>query len=244
MKINYKEPYWVKFEWEMNEHHDNQYVTNFDKVENLKLNQFLYNDFILTCQFKIEPHHKTDNISMVFGKPGKNMGLTYNRETTTIAFEYWTKDSPDDKFNFLQFRDVSQKDIESGMILSIIRNGNILSLYKNFEEVNKTELETDFVEDYAINSLFLGCSSPQSNYEKHRYHGELDITHFSIVENHSDILISKDIFECETHQLVSKYYYYNILCLYDFENINNLGIVYDESSHNNFLEKVPTDFVL
>ena len=34
MKIIYKEPYWVKFEWEMSEHHDNQYVTLFDKKEN------------------------------------------------------------------------------------------------------------------------------------------------------------------------------------------------------------------
>lgn len=34
MKIKYKEPYWVKFEWEIEDHHDNQYVTNFDKKEN------------------------------------------------------------------------------------------------------------------------------------------------------------------------------------------------------------------
>ena len=34
MKIKYKEPYWVKFEWEIDEHHDNQYVTSFDKTEN------------------------------------------------------------------------------------------------------------------------------------------------------------------------------------------------------------------
>ena len=34
MKIKYKEPYWVKFQWDMSEHHDNQYVTSFDKEEN------------------------------------------------------------------------------------------------------------------------------------------------------------------------------------------------------------------
>ena len=34
-----------------------------------------------------------------------------------------------------------------------------------------------------------------------------------------------------------------ILCLYDFNTVNNLGIVYDESKNTNFLEKVPKEFV-
>ena len=36
MKINYKEPYWLKFNWDISNHHENQYVTNFDKIENMK----------------------------------------------------------------------------------------------------------------------------------------------------------------------------------------------------------------
>ena len=34
MKVKYKEPYWVKFQWDLSEHHDNQFVTDFDKTEN------------------------------------------------------------------------------------------------------------------------------------------------------------------------------------------------------------------
>ena len=30
---------------------------------------------------------------------------------------------------------------------------------------------------------------------------------------------------------------------FDFKNVNNLGIVYDESKHTNFLEKVPKEYI-
>ena len=52
MKINYKEPYWLKFNWDISNHHENQYVTNFDKIENKKFNDFLHEDsYIITCNF-------------------------------------------------------------------------------------------------------------------------------------------------------------------------------------------------
>ena len=55
MKIKYKEPYWVKFEWEIDEHHDNQYVTSFDKTENKIFNQLFHkNEFLITINFKIK----------------------------------------------------------------------------------------------------------------------------------------------------------------------------------------------
>ena len=34
MKIKYKEPYWLKYKWDITNHHDNQYVTIFDKEKN------------------------------------------------------------------------------------------------------------------------------------------------------------------------------------------------------------------
>ena len=41
MIINYKEPYWVKYEWDLSEHKDHQYVTNFNK-KNLKRFQIFF----------------------------------------------------------------------------------------------------------------------------------------------------------------------------------------------------------
>ena len=59
MKINYKEPYWVKFTWDMTSNHDNQYVTEFNKSENDIFVNFLHHDkFIITCDFKITKNCK------------------------------------------------------------------------------------------------------------------------------------------------------------------------------------------
>jgi hypothetical protein len=60
MIINYKQPYWVKFQWDMSTHHDNQYVTEYNKTNNKILDEFLLNDnYIITCDFKITEEFKT-----------------------------------------------------------------------------------------------------------------------------------------------------------------------------------------
>jgi hypothetical protein len=33
MKIKYKQPYWIKFMWDLSNHHENQYVTEFNKIQ-------------------------------------------------------------------------------------------------------------------------------------------------------------------------------------------------------------------
>ena len=79
MRIKYKQPYWLKFQWDISEHHDNQYVTEFDKEENEDLNGFLLEtNYIINCEFRTKSNYKRDEISMIFGKPGKNIGLSYN----------------------------------------------------------------------------------------------------------------------------------------------------------------------
>jgi len=85
MRIKYKQPYWLKFQWDISEHHDNQYVTEFDKEENEDLNGFLLEtNYIINCEFRTKSNYKRDEISMIFGKPGKNIGLSYN-STSNVA---------------------------------------------------------------------------------------------------------------------------------------------------------------
>ena len=244
MKIKYKEPYWVKFQWDISDHHDNQYVTDFDKETNEVFNQFLYsNNFIITTKFKIKSHYKKDDIAMIFGKPGKNLGLSYNQSSKTMAFEFWTKGVEEDKFQMIVVKNVTIKEIENGVTISIVKSGNKISVYKNFEEGNTLEIDTDFIIDYAESSLFIGCSNPDIESEKHRYYCEMDISHFSILNNIGDIEIGKDLFETPPHGLLWKKYYEDIICFYDFENKNNLGIIYDESKYTNFLERVPSEYI-
>ena len=59
-----------------------------------------------------------------------------------------------------------------------------------------------------------------------------------------DIQEAKDLYETESDKILNKTYYDDILCLYDFNTINNLGIVYDESKYTHFMERVPDEFIL
>ena len=91
MTINYREPYWLKFQWDLSTHHENQYVTEFNKYENQSVTDFFYNEnFIITCNFKIEDNYEGEDVRMIFGKSGKNMGLSYNKPQGELCFEFWT----------------------------------------------------------------------------------------------------------------------------------------------------------
>lgn len=244
MKIKYKEPYWLKYKWDISNHHDNQYVTKHDKEENFVFNEFLHKDeYIITCNFNIKSHYKTDNICMVFGKPGKNFGLSYNTESKTLALEFWSLNEPNDKVHFVPFKTVTEKDVSRGITVSIIRRNNIFILYREFEEDNVYEFENNLVEDYLYDGLYVGCSSPDCETERQRYHGEMDVNHLSILTLTSNINDAVDVYVNEPETLLNQRYYDNLICLFDFKNANNLGIIYDESKYTNFLEKVPKEYI-
>jgi len=246
MKIRYKQPYWIKFKWDISENPDDQYVTQFNKHTNDEFTNFLHNkSFVISSTFKIGKKFERDEVSMVYGKPGKQIGLSYNTETQTAAFEYWvTTNYGKDEFRYFYLKGVNGNDIENGVTITIVRDNNMLIAYKNFEEINRMKMAGEFVEDYKIPELFLGCASPQSQEKKHRYHCEVDYDFFSILKNKIDIKQIKELHESKNEKLVSKDYYDDILCLYDFQTTNNIGIIYDESKNTNFLERVPSEFVL
>jgi hypothetical protein len=244
MKIRYKQPYWIKFEWDIKEHPDNQYVTEFNKHTNNEFTNFLYNkSFVISSTFKIGKTFERDEVSIVYGKPGKPLGLSYNTLTQSVAFEYWVTINGVDEFRYFHMKGVDNNDIENGLTITIVRDDNILIAYKNFEEINRMELEGEFVEDYRIPELFLGCASPQAREKKHRYHCEVDYEFFSILKNEREIGKVKELHESKNEKLISMDFYDNILCLYNFKTINNIGIVYDDSKYTNFLERVPSEFL-
>jgi hypothetical protein len=104
--------------------------------------------------------------------------------------------------------------------------------------------DNNLVDDYKDTSLFLGCSSPDCDSEKHRYYGEVDINHFSVIKNSTIIANSKSIYKSKDYDIIKKRFYSEILFFYDFETTNNIGVVYDNSKNTHFLEKVPNQFVL
>ena len=105
------------------------------------------------------------------------------------------------------------------------------------------EFENNLVEDYKYDGLYVGCSSPDCETERQRYHGEMDVNHLSILTSTSNINDAVDVYGNEPETLLNRRYYDNLICLFDFKNVNNLGIVYDESKYTNFLEKVPKEYI-
>ena len=245
MIINYRQPYWIKFQWDLSSHHENQYVTEFNKSENQTLTNFFFNEnFIINFNFKIENDYEGEEIRMIFGKSGKNMGLRYNKLQGELCFDFWTTNQPEDCYNNVVFKSVTKEDIENGVTVSIIRNENRITVYKDFIEDNHIDFDNEFIEDYKRSGLFIGCCSPNPHPASFGGFTKLEINHFSLITSTSNIKDSKSIYEKETDVILKNRFYGDIVCLYDFKTINNLGIVYDESKNSNFLEKVPKEFII
>lgn len=245
MKINYKQPYWIKFEWDLSSHHENQYVTEFNKSENDLLTNILFNQsFIITCNFVLKSEYKGDEMCTIFGKSGKNLALRYNKLSNDFCFEFWTNSTSDDTFNSVFFKTVTLKDLEEGVTITIIRDKQKITLYKNFIEDNHINFDGEFIDDYKRPGLFLGCCNPNPHPNSFAGFTEVDMNHFSFIINSSDIEHSKKIHEDDVERVHTNNFYNDIVFLYNFNTINNLGIVYDESKNTNFLEKVPKEFII
>lgn len=245
MKIKYKEPYWCKYKWDLSSHKDNQYVTQFNKTENTTINNFMHDgDWIISCEFSFDLEYTTDTIFTLFGKPGKNMGVTLNRETNVLAFEFWTIGrNGNDVFNFMAVDGVSIDDMKDGVVISVSKSNDEYRLYKNFELVNKKVVRNGLIDDYKVDGILFGVGNPGTHVEEHRYFGEYDLNYFSILINNSDIQKSKYLYTNGIISLIDTPLYDNVLALYEFDEINNLDIVYDNSKNCNFLEKIPTTFI-
>jgi hypothetical protein len=226
----------MKFKWEIEEHPDDQYVTQYNKKLNDTFDEFFYNDeFTIHIDFRIEEDFVLDEHFMLFGKPSKNIGLVYNKINNHLFFIYRIKDQNNQSITIPLLRD----ELEKGISVTIIRNKNKFIIYKNLEEVGSQDFEGNLCEKYRDTALYLGCSSNSSdNSPENKWYGEMDIRLFFILENISDIHSVKEYVNTETFKFPSYNTYTNLLCYYDFNISNNLGIIYDESSNKNFLELI------
>jgi hypothetical protein len=245
MKINYKEPYWAKYQWDLGTHSKIQFVTHYNKEDNQELKDFMYGEnYTITCKFRILEDYRRDPIFSVFGKPGKNLGLTYNSDSKVLAFEYWTDyNGSQDNFHWIGFDSIGEEDVKNGVTVTIVRRGDIFTVYRDFKMVNSGESPGNLIEDYRESGLFFGCANPGSDVEEHRHHGEVDLLYFSIIDGISDAELAEELYLTPSDRLLDKSFYSSILCVYDFKTINNVEIVYDESKNSNFLEKVPLEFI-
>jgi len=237
MKIQYRKPYWMKFEWDIKEYPDDQYVTEYNKKLNETFDTFFYEDeFSIHIDFRIEKDFLLDEHFMLFGKPSKNIGLVYNRNDNHLFFIYRIKDQNNQS---ITIPNVLINDLKKGISVTIIRKKNKFIIYKNLEEVESQEFKGNLCEKYRDTALYLGCSSNSSdNSPENKWYGEMDVKLFFILKNISDIETVKDFVNTDPSKFLFYSTYTNLLCYYDFNISNNLGVIYDESSNNNFLELI------
>jgi hypothetical protein len=227
----------MKFKWEIDEHPDNQYVTEYNKKLNDAFDSFFYEDeFSIHVDFKFDDEFLFDENFMLFGKPSKNIGLVYNEKQNHLFFMYRMNDEdnqiitiPNNGFN----------EFKEGLSITITRKLNKFIVYKNYEEVGSKEFEGNFCKKYRDTAFYLGCSSNSlDNSPENKWYGEVDMKVFFILEKSSDIETVRYFAETPVFKFPTYIAYSNLLCYYDFNITNNLGIIYDESNNKNFLELI------
>lgn len=247
MIINYQEPYWIKYEWDLSDHKDDQYVTEFNKTESDKIyNLFHQPNYSITTKFKMDKELQRDKIFCIFGKPGKNFGLTYNEEIDALAFEFWTSGQTKiagDEFHYLKFHDLHYDEMKDGVVVTIIRNEDEFSIYKNFEFMDAIDFPQNLIEDYRSEGLLLGSANVGTLVPEHRYYGGYELNKMQFIEGNTDIKVSKKVFETDNDKLLNLDIYNDIVFHYDFDVENNQGIILDNSKNTYFVEKIPESYL-
>lgn len=241
MKIMYKQPWWLQYNWILEDNPDEQYVNDYSKEHNKELFDCFHDEYYsITVEFNLLENVFTDKIFCIWSKPGKNMGITYHTDSGLLALEFWANDGGDDEFYWAQFHGVTQEILTNSAIITVKRVGNIFELYSNFQKVNEIEFRGQLIEDYRKVGLVIGAGNPFTYMENHKYFGYFEIKFLSFLKNDYSIESIKEVYQMDVEHLPSIKSYNDILYLFDFQYKNKYNIVYDNSSNYNFFEKIPT----
>ena len=230
MTIEYKNPYWIKYEWDIGTIQDGSIV----KKDNTELQNILFKDrYSIICDFKIKEDYIKDEKAGIFGKAGQNFGLTFDSKIDSLVFEFRTN-TKSPEFHCLIFDKIKFEDVKRGINLIIIKNESSFSFYLNNHSILSYGFNGELIDEYRDTPFFLGSLNPGAKDPKDRCYSQIDLNLFSIVKNEIDINVIKTINPKNN----------NVLCYYDFKRINIIKNVCDESNNYNFIELVPKEFVL
>jgi len=230
MTIQYKNPYWIKYKWDIETIQEGNIV----KKDNFGLQNVLFKDmYSIICDFKIKEDYVKDEKAGIFGKAGQNFGLTFDSKIDSLVFEFRTN-TKSPEFQCIIFDKIKFEDVKNGINLIIIKNKYSFTFYLNGQVILSYGFSGVLIDEYKDSPFFLGSLNPGAKDPKDRCYSQIDFNLFSIVENETDINVLKKINPKAD----------NVLCYYDFKRINIIKNVYDESNNYNFIELVPKEFVL
>jgi hypothetical protein len=230
MTIEYKNPYWIKYEWDVGTIQNGSIL----KKDNFGLQNILFKDkYSIICNFKIKEGYIKDEKAGIFGKAGQNFGLTFDSKIDSLVFEFRTNtESPE--FHCLIFDKIKFKDIKKGVNLIITKNKNSFGFYLNGKLKLMYAFNGTLIDEYKDAPFFLGALNPGAKDPKDRCYSQIDFNLFAIVENETNVNVLDKIKPNDN----------KVICYYDFKRINIIKNVCDESNNYNFMELVPKEYVI
>jgi organic radical activating enzyme len=221
MKIEYQKPWFLK-----------------PKLTQPQTNFLTRGNFTISISFQIGKDFKKDNKIGFWGIPGKNMGISYDYEVDLFVFEFWTKNENEEpKFNCHTYDCINDKILQKGLNITIVYDSEMFYLYKDFKLFDTIINSSPLVEDYINEPIYLGCHNMDSINNLHKCVTEMDVTHFSIFANDTNVreiekYIKKEI---NFNELINRD---EIYCCYDLSDVNNDEyLIFDETKNLTFLKK-------
>ena len=221
MRIEYQKPWFLK-----------------PKLTQNQSNFLTRGNFTISISFQIGKDFKKDNKIGFWGIPGKNMGISYDYEVDLFVFEFWTKNENEEpKFNCHTYDCINDKILQKGLNITIVYDGSMFYLYKDFKLFDTIINSSPLVEDYINEPIYLGCHNMDSINNSHKCVTEMDITYFSVFGNDTNVkeiekYVKKEI---NFNQLINQD---EIYCCYDLTEVNNDEyLIFDETKNLTFLKK-------
>ena len=221
MRIEYQKPWFLK-----------------PKLTQNQSNFLTRGNFTISISFQIGKDFKKDNKIGFWGVPGKNMGISYDYEVDLFVFEFWTKNQNEEpKFNCHTYDCINDKILQKGLNITIVYDGDMFYLYKDFKLFDTIINSSPLVEDYVNEPIYLGCHNMDSINNSHKCVTEMDITYFSVFGNDTNVkeiekYVKKEI---NFNQLINQD---EIYCCYDLTEVNNDEyLIFDETKNLTFLKK-------
>lgn len=209
------------------------------KLDLFNKNLLMNRSFTLTISFKVEKDFKKDEKIGFFGIPGKSFGISYDYEVNKFVFEFWTQKSEVDEpeFNLLKDFDINEDDLANGVTITMVYDSDKLKfiLYNDFNLIGNIKLKHPLVKDYETQPIYFGCHNQNAYEERHRCFTEMELTHFSVYEGALNI-INVESYVNKVETLLGSEDYKKLLCLFDFEEVKDDFLVFDNVKNLYFLK--------
>lgn len=220
MKIEYEKPWFLK-----------------PKLGEVQTNIIMDSPYTISLSFNINSNYKKDDRIGFFGVPGKNFGISYDNEKKVILFEFWTKTfEGESQINYYVYYVSPDKIYNKETNITLTYNGLEYRLFFDFKHLGSIKSDSQLVDDYINEPIYIGCHNIDSVDESHRKLVEMDLIHFSIFDTSLPINMVKRFVNTTTRDLDECSDY--ILCLFDFESeTENKFIILDKYKDKYFLKK-------